>query len=236
MAWLRTPPSSSRAAVSSAGRAPAAVPPILPSASAELRAYLRVEVPQGADQRGNGPVGRLPHLAQGFRRQGADPVVLIPQRPHQTGNGGRRRGFADLAQCLARPWPAPGRCRPPSPRPRPGRPRSAAAPIVPRASAVWARTTLSGLSSPSTRESIADLVERPDPQRWPRPPPSRTDSSRSCKSGTSAGTAGAAAFFSAPSARAAATLTGALASCSSSTSAATVAPSSPPTWPRASAA
>ena len=64
----------------------------------------------------------------------------------------------------------------------------------------------------------------------------RTDSSRSCKSGTSAGTAGAAAFFSAPSARAADALTGALASCSSSTSAATVAPVSPPTSPRASAA
>ena len=55
----------------------------------------------------------------------------------------------------------------------------------------------------------------------------RTDSSRSCKSGTSAGTDGAAAFLRAPSARAADTLTAALASRSRSTSAATVAPSSP---------
>ena len=37
MAWLRTPPSSSRAAFSSAGRAPAAVSPILPSATAAVR-------------------------------------------------------------------------------------------------------------------------------------------------------------------------------------------------------
>ena len=37
MAWPRTPPSSSRAAFSSDGRAPTAAPLILPSASAELR-------------------------------------------------------------------------------------------------------------------------------------------------------------------------------------------------------
>ena len=55
---------------------------------------------QGADQGGDRRVVRLPHLPQGFRRLGAHPVVLIPQGPHQAGNGDCRRGFADLAQRL----------------------------------------------------------------------------------------------------------------------------------------
>ena len=180
------------------------------------------------------PIARFPHLAQGFRRQGADPVVLIPHARTRPGTAASRCRLADHAQRLDGfgPYPvvAVGHRLDQGRGGLDGR-------LADRSQGLGrsARTTLSGLSSPSAKKPIVDVSNGPT-CAIASAAAARTDSSRSCNSGTSAGTAGAAARFIAPSARAAAAFTGALASCSKSTSAATVAPSSPPTWPRASAA
>ena len=168
MAWLRTPPSSSRAAVR-APRRGGRGRPHLAERLGGVAAHLGVEVPQGADQGGNGLVGRLAHLAQGFRRQGADPVVLVPQRPHQAGHRDLRRRFADLPQGLHGLGPHPvvavptastraGAASSPPCRWSPGPRPSGRAPRCP------------GWSGPSTRASVAASFKG-RPGRWPRPPP-----------------------------------------------------------------
>jgi len=152
--------------LSSAGLAPAANSPILPSASAAValpRTNQRVGIVPGNEINAEkGPVGRLP-IWPGLRRQPWSAMIqcLDPAGPHKAGR--RPAGLADLAQCLhglarTRSLPLVHRLDQ-SRRGLLGR-RADGPPAGP---AVWARTTLSGRASPSTSVSVAALIQRPEP-------------------------------------------------------------------------
>ena len=177
---------------------------------------------QRAHQRGDGAIGRIAHLAQSLRSQSADPVVAILAAP---GSGReRRRPPRSVRSCpvLPRLWHARDRCRHLWREPGPGPP-----PLPPHR---WSRELrLSGRARhcrgfPARAKASLAAAELSGPT-WAIASAAavRTDSSRSCKSGTSARTEGAATLPRAPSARDADTLTIALASSRSVTSAGTVA-------------
>ena len=144
-------------------------------------------------------------MPEGLRRQGADPVVLIPQRPHQAGHRDLRRRLADLAQrldCLGpHPVVAVGQClhqrRGCLLRRRADGPqclgRLGADDVIRAGQALDQAVGGGPFSGPTWAIASAAAV--------------RTSSSRSCMRVTRAGTAEAAAFLSVPSARAADALT-----------------------------
>ncbi len=100
IAWLRTPPSSSRAAFSSDGRAAAAAPFILPSASAELRRTSAVRVTQRTDQGGDRAVGRIPIWPRASAAKALTQLSRSTSARTRPGTAMARGRLADLAQCF----------------------------------------------------------------------------------------------------------------------------------------